>query len=182
MHKLSVFASLGKSGPAAAHTTRSGFTLIELLVVVLIIGILTAFALPQYQVAVLKSRYVQLVTLADAICRSEEVYHLANNTYTTNLTDLDIKLPAGGSLNANGSVASFPSFRISLFNTGNTHAVVLRDEKSGLGYVNYCYRRQKECRSYNKDKREEQVCFSLGATRKIPTTEFDQYMLAEAER
>ncbi len=74
--------------------TRRGFTLIELLVVVLIIGILAAVAVPQYQKAVYKSRTAEAVTMLTAIVNAQEVYFLANGQYTTNISDLDVDIPA----------------------------------------------------------------------------------------
>ncbi len=70
-----------------------GFTLIELLVVVLIIGILSAIALPQYRVAVFKARYTQLITLAESLRRAQQVYYLANGTHTLTFTDLGVDFP-----------------------------------------------------------------------------------------
>lgn len=75
--------------------SNQAFTLIELLVVVLIIGILAAVALPQYQKAVLKSRYATIKHLATSIAQAEEVYYLANGKYSTVLADLDIDMPEG---------------------------------------------------------------------------------------
>lgn len=72
-----------------------GFTLIELLVVVLIIGILAAAALPQYRVAVAKSRYAAGMAVVDAVYRAQQVYYMANGKYAPQFEDLDVSLPAG---------------------------------------------------------------------------------------
>ena len=54
------------------------FTLIELLVAVLIIGILAAVALPQYQKAVKKARLTEWATTVDALTKAVDVYLLTN--------------------------------------------------------------------------------------------------------
>ena len=67
-----------------------GFTLIELLVVVLIIGILAAIALPQYQRVKTKAEVMQVHLVLRDILKAETMYHLANGTYTRDIRDLDI--------------------------------------------------------------------------------------------
>ena len=75
---------------------NKAFTLIELLVVVLIIGILSAIALPQYRMAVLKSKYAQLMTLGKTIEQAASAYYLENGTYPSRFDSLGVSIPGTG--------------------------------------------------------------------------------------
>ena len=68
---------------------KKAFTLIELLVVVLIIGILAAIALPQYEKAVERSRSIEGLVKLRALQDAIERYYWENNTYPYSTADLE---------------------------------------------------------------------------------------------
>ena len=71
---------------------KKAFTLLELLVVVLIIGILAAIALPQYQMAVGKAKFATLKNITKSLQESAQRYYLANNAYPKVMAGLDINV------------------------------------------------------------------------------------------
>ncbi len=73
-----------------------GFTLIELLVVVLIIGILAAVAMPQYQKAVEKARASEALPILKSVYQAAQTYQMANGEWPTKFDELAVEIPWTG--------------------------------------------------------------------------------------
>lgn len=74
---------------------KKGFTLIEMLVVVLIIGILSAVALPQYNKAVTKSRLSEVFVTLRSLGEAVQACELENGAGRNNCSfeNLSIEMP-----------------------------------------------------------------------------------------
>ena len=183
LNKLSGFR-LWRRTACRNDDEKSGFTLIELLVVVLIIGILSAVALPQYQTAVDKARYAKIIPMTRALKDATEVYYLANGTYQFKINDIDLQGPAGCTFPASDNVVYCQDSWYDILNSGNdvvgfTGPRYKSDGSANSEIVN-AYRiwldngtgeksGRRECLAYDGSARAHRLCRTLGGVRQGST-------------
>ena len=118
---------------------KKAFTLIELLVVVLIIGILAAVALPQYKLAVAKSRYATIKDLTNSIAQAEEVYYLTNGHYSSNFEELDIDMPSGKLSTSTGNNYVYDWGKCWLVMTTNWNMITCQRDDISVAYRKFLH-------------------------------------------
>jgi len=159
------------------HQCKYAFTLIELVVVILIIGILAAIALPQYQTAMLKSRYSTLMPVARSVKDAEEAAYQERGNYTTELSYLYAKLPED--LNQEGG----PSAQI-VSNAEKSYVKFSRQDLNN-NYVMYFAKSSTtpqaiHCEALKDNEQAKKICLSFGANPEpIEATDptYDAYIL-----
>ena len=140
------------------------FTLIELLVVVLIIGILSAIALPQYQKAVTRAQMTQVQVLARHIAEAEVAYCLANGGLTDDFRQLDAGLPDSFTVDTSGKNATDNKTSFSIWVSENAGAVI--GEYKDILYLQSfsvpCRVTSRQCRANENDTKGQEICKSMG--------------------
>jgi len=69
-------------------TRTAGFTLIEVMIVVIIVGVLAAIAIPQYQAYVMRSNRTEGQALLTEAAARQERYFTQNSTYADTVAKL----------------------------------------------------------------------------------------------
>lgn len=143
---------------------NAAFTLMELLVVVLIIGILAAVALPQYQRAVAKARVAEAQVMLDGIAKAQDIYRMANGEFASNLSDLDISLPCELSADGREYICQYWRLGVIFPEEKNRYVEIFPRNQSGMLNFSLSYRPDGTmgCRAGADSDLQNFLCKDLG--------------------
>lgn len=143
------------------HT--KGFTLIELLVIILIIGVLAAIALPQYQAAVSHSRFSQLQITASSLRSAAQRYRLATSKWPSDFSTLDVGF--AGEITDNGTVITLKDCRCEYYeDTDDINPLLACYTLKGptVGYLISYANDEKYCMASSAEDKARAFCETLG--------------------
>ena len=153
---------------------KNGFMLIELLVVILIIGILAAIALPQYQLAVDKATFASYQSTAVSLRDAYNDYVLIHDEGTKDFKDLSFSLP--GDFEVSSPLYAFDCMTNAtmfccLSDAASSHMAAIMCGKKDLSFMyaenflnksNEPSKRSAKCKAAKDNNRAHRLCRSIG--------------------
>ncbi|MBR3631997.1 MAG: prepilin-type N-terminal cleavage/methylation domain-containing protein [Elusimicrobiaceae bacterium] len=156
---------------------NKAFTLVELLVVVLIIGVLSAIAIPMYQGAVDKSHWSTMLPGAKAIKDAEEAIKMTNGAYTDEMANLDVTM--------NNADLTFAL--VTPNNTADPNVIRVTNSKlANVRLASYLddnpkFAGQLHCEAKTGDERAERLCGKLLMGQELTSADgYTGYLLDQA--
>ena len=148
---------------------RGGFTLIEVLVVVLIIGILTSIALPQYTKAVEKARAAEGLQIAKQIHNAQQIFHTTYGRWATqdDWDALDIDISGTGAKSAGYGRPTTPYFSYAPHGGGDTELTVVQRLPENGRYYFIVYEDNPDrivCVAVSSQKIDQEICRQFNQT------------------
>ena len=113
------------------NRSNRGFTLIEVLITVVIVGILTAVALPQYQAYVMRARLTEAFSALGGIQPAAEQYWSNNRTYVNFDLAADRRMPVTPNFTYALSGVSATSYLITATGVGRAAGFTYTMDQSG---------------------------------------------------
>jgi prepilin-type N-terminal cleavage/methylation domain-containing protein len=73
---------------------NKGLSLMEVMVTLVIVAVIAGLAYPRYQKMVLRSKQTEAKTVLRSIQMGQDLFMTTNQTYASNLDDMDIQIPS----------------------------------------------------------------------------------------
>jgi hypothetical protein len=113
---------------------------------------------------VAKSKFMLAVIFARSLNKAQQIYYSSHGKYASAFSELDLDLPAGGTLNQNGNIIDYPDKFWCTIDNITYYELYCSIPRLDMAYIMYFRSNTGRCRIENQQNNPlgHKICVSLG--------------------